>query len=406
MSRKGEYVLKGKAIKSSIVVAVVAAMMQVTPAFASPVDSKVTQGQIDSTKEKINNLETKIQKLDNDIIIAMDKSQQLNDNIKAEQGKIEETKVEITKAQKDLDAHKQVYLDRLKSLQSQGQQPVVAYAEMLFSSDNLSEFLTRFTAISDILQSDSDLLNGLKEKEQALNNAKEKLSNELDQLKKSQEELASEQQQIKANKEEIEKELTDSKDMLQSQQSQYAQQKAQELAKRLAEQQAAQQRAQQQAQQHAQTQQQSQHQTQPKAAQHNSSATKTVVSTPTASASGLSSSAKASKVIAAAEQYLGVPYVWGGSSPSGFDCSGLMQYVFHTIGISLPRVARAQQDVGTRISPSQVRPGDLVFMGDPAYHVGMYIGGGKWIEAPQTGDVVKIATYRASAFSSAARVIR
>ena len=111
-------------------------------------------------------------------------------------------------------------------------------------------------------------------------------------------------------------------------------------------------------------------------------------------------------VIANAKQYLGVPYVWGGSTPSGFDCSGYVSYVYRSVGISLPRSSRDQQNVGTRIPLNQLQPGDLVFRGSPAYHVGIYIGGGQYIHAPQTGDVVKIAAFNPSQFSSASRVLR
>jgi cell wall-associated NlpC family hydrolase len=84
-----------------------------------------------------------------------------------------------------------------------------------------------------------------------------------------------------------------------------------------------------------------------------------------------------------------------------------MQYSFqHALGISLPRVSQDQQKVGKSIPPDQVQPGDLVFMGVPAYHVGMYIGDGKWIEAPETGDVVKIAKYNPASFSTASRIIQ
>jgi cell wall-associated NlpC family hydrolase len=115
----------------------------------------------------------------------------------------------------------------------------------------------------------------------------------------------------------------------------------------------------------------------------------------------------ANAVIAEAQKYLGVPYLWGGTSPStGFDCSGLMLYSFRSIGIELPRTAAAQQLFGTSISPTEVKPGDLVFQGVPAYHVGMYIGNGKWIAAPQTGGVVNISNYDASKFSTATRVLQ
>lgn len=91
--------------------------------------------------------------------------------------------------------------------------------------------------------------------------------------------------------------------------------------------------------------------------------------------------------------FLGVPYVWGGTTPNGFDCSGFVQYVYGHFGINIPRVSQDQQNFGTKIiSKTDLQPGDLIFWGNPAYHVGMYIGNGKYIEAPHTGDVVKIAT--------------
>ncbi|MBP2033363.1 cell wall-associated NlpC family hydrolase [Clostridium algifaecis] len=90
--------------------------------------------------------------------------------------------------------------------------------------------------------------------------------------------------------------------------------------------------------------------------------------------------------------FLGVPYVWGGTTPSGFDCSGFVQYVYAHFGISIPRISQDQQNHGTAVKDRKdLQPGDLVFFGTPAYHVGMYIGDGKYVEAPHTGDVVKIA---------------
>jgi cell wall-associated NlpC family hydrolase len=92
-----------------------------------------------------------------------------------------------------------------------------------------------------------------------------------------------------------------------------------------------------------------------------------------------------------AEQYLGVPYVWGGASPSGFDCSGLVMYVFAQLGVSLPHYTVAQYNYANSVyvPRSQLEPGDLVFFAGLG-HVGIYIGGNQFIHAPHTGTVVSI----------------
>jgi cell wall-associated NlpC family hydrolase len=98
------------------------------------------------------------------------------------------------------------------------------------------------------------------------------------------------------------------------------------------------------------------------------------------------------QVVQTAATYLGIPYVWAGNSPSGgFDCSGFTQYVFAQHGVSLPHSAADQAALGFPIAPADIKPGDLVFFGNPIHHVGLYIGGGEFIEAPHTGDVVKIS---------------
>ena len=99
--------------------------------------------------------------------------------------------------------------------------------------------------------------------------------------------------------------------------------------------------------------------------------------TPAASASG-------SSIVSIAQQYLGVPYVYGGSSASGFDCSGFTMYVFAQVGIKLPHGATSQLSYGTEVSRSDLQPGDLGFFQDYGYtasHVGIYIGGDQFIHA-------------------------
>ncbi|WP_122819850.1 C40 family peptidase [Varibaculum vaginae] len=94
-------------------------------------------------------------------------------------------------------------------------------------------------------------------------------------------------------------------------------------------------------------------------------------------------------VIAYAKRFIGVPYVWGGTTPSGFDCSGLVQYVYrNAVGVNLPRVSQAQLNAGRHISAGQAQPGDMV---NYYTHVGIYLGNGYMIHAPQPGDSVKIS---------------
>ena len=105
-------------------------------------------------------------------------------------------------------------------------------------------------------------------------------------------------------------------------------------------------------------------------------------------------------VVPIALQHLGVPYVWGGSSPStGFDCSGFIMYVFAQIGVSLPHHAASQYSYGTYVAREQLEPGDLVFF-DGLGHAGIYIGGGQFVHAPHTGDVVKISSLYDSWYSA------
>ena len=123
-------------------------------------------------------------------------------------------------------------------------------------------------------------------------------------------------------------------------------------------------------------------------------------------------SSKASTIISKAKSYLGVPYVWGGTSPSGFDCSGLIQYVFQQNGISLPRTTTEQVKTGIYVSKSNLQPGDLVFLQNTyrqgVSHVGIYIGDGQMIHASSSKGVVisnLSSSYYTQHYHSARRVL-
>jgi peptidoglycan DL-endopeptidase CwlO len=105
---------------------------------------------------------------------------------------------------------------------------------------------------------------------------------------------------------------------------------------------------------------------------------------------------------------LGQPYVWGGSAPGGFDCSGLVMWAYAQVGVSLPHSSYGQYGYGVPVSRDQLQPGDLVFF-DGLGHVGIYIGGGQFVHAPHTGDVVKISSldesWYAATFVGARRIL-
>ena len=112
------------------------------------------------------------------------------------------------------------------------------------------------------------------------------------------------------------------------------------------------------------------------------------------------------KVVQKAVQYLGVPYLWGGASPtSGFDCSGLCMYVYKQFGISLPHYSGSMATYGTAVAKADLQPGDLIFFYTPISHVGMYVGGGMMINAPRSGDLVTIEDAYRSSYVTARRIV-
>ena len=110
-----------------------------------------------------------------------------------------------------------------------------------------------------------------------------------------------------------------------------------------------------------------------------------------------------SEVVNIARNYLGTPYVWGGTTPAGFDCSGFTQYVFRQVGVNLPRTSREQIHAGQRVNRADMRAGDLVFFGNPIHHVGIYAGGGQMIHSPTFGRGVSFTSISVMSFAGASR---
>lgn len=114
-------------------------------------------------------------------------------------------------------------------------------------------------------------------------------------------------------------------------------------------------------------------------------------------------SGRAAIAVREAYRQLGKPYKWGAAGPDRFDCSGLTMWVWGKAGVSLPHQSRAQYSSGRKVAKSDLQPGDLTYYGSPIHHVGIYVGGGRMISAPQTGDVVKLQNALRSDYVGATR---
>jgi cell wall-associated NlpC family hydrolase len=128
---------------------------------------------------------------------------------------------------------------------------------------------------------------------------------------------------------------------------------------------------------------------------------------------GLSQSRSGQQLVVFAKRYLGTPYVWGGASPSGFDCSGFIVYVFKQFGVQLPRMADEQFEVGSSVARADLQPGDMVFFTtyEPGpSHVGIYIGGGQFLHASSAVGEVTVTPlskeYYQERYLGARRVLR
>lgn len=282
-------------------------------------------------------LESEIKKLDNDIIELMVEIDKLDKTISDKSQKIEELKNEISIQEKRQEALMDIYLKRLQALQVKGTGDFNLF-DVILSSESIPDFFNRIYTVSIILENDQKTMNELEKTKKYLEKSEKKLHKEIMDLKEAKLQLDSKKEELEKKKEQVTREVEEQKQLETLNQS-----------------------------------------------------IQTSTSIPSPTPAPNVSSEKAQEILNEAYQHIGTPYAWGGTTPNGFDCSGFTQYVFKKAGIKLPRTAKEQQSMGVSIPLSNLQPGDLVFMGNPAYHVGIYVGNGQYIHAPQTGDVVKVS---------------
>jgi cell wall-associated NlpC family hydrolase len=272
----------------------------------------------------------------------------------------------LVAARKSLGVAQRRIAQRLRDLYVNGEGD--STLEVILGSRSLDDIIARLDAIERVSSQDTHILQTVKTYRKEVETRRANLKDARESQARIVAEQASQKQYIESQIAEQERLLASVKDEIAQLRAEEARRQAELAAEARARAQAAQLAAQ--------------------AASQASYDTEVVVPTYSADVPA----ARYSHVVGIALQYLGVPYVWGGSSPAtGFDCSGFVMYVFAQVGVSLPHHAAAIWSYGTPVAPEQLAPGDLVFFSGLG-HMGIYIGGNQFVHAPHTGDVVKISS--------------
>ena len=315
---------------------------------------------VQDEKEQMN---IKIEKLDSEIETILHK---LNENKEKEitiKNEIKEKEIEIEKKEKEIEEEQDVFSERVRGMYIANSGN--SFMEILFNSEGIGDLISKMAAVKKVTDYNADIISGMKENREELELAKVDLVEKEDEVKK----LLAENEAGLAK--------LDEQKEAQSQLLAEIEEKENVYSSRMR-------------------------------TLESEIATMESATRPSGSGQGPisggsydpSGSGVGYDAVAYAQNFLGVPYVWGGSTPSGFDCSGFTQYVYRHVGVNLSRTTYTQQNDGPRISRSQLQVGDLVFFGEynSPHHVGIYMGNNQYIHAPRTGDVVKISNMTRSDF--------
>jgi cell wall-associated NlpC family hydrolase len=341
---------------ATVLVAALATFLVATPAGADPASQK--QAEAEQVLAQIEALDMEVGAAVEEYNGARVRLEQIQERQAANERALEIAKKSFGNAQ-------DVLASRIHTLYTSGDASTL---EILLGATSIDDFLARVDATSRVSEQDARIVSEIR----AVRAEVKKREAELEQAHAEQEEVVADLERRKA---EIEARLAERQAMLATIKEEIARIQEEERRRQARLQAEAEERL----------------------ADQQASAP-----TPVSSGGGGGGNPPPSKyggVVGVAMQFLGVPYVWGGASPSGFDCSGLVMYAFAQVGVSLPHNAAMQYAYGTPVSRSALAPGDVVFFNGLG-HNGIYIGGGQFIHAPHTGDVVKISSMGDSWYAS------
>lgn len=348
----------------------------------------------DALLKQIQTANEKTAKLSNDVSNKALDIKNAEEKISASQAKIASYNQQIVKAQVEVGKRKDNLKEQLISLQKQVGNSVTGniYFDFVLNSNSLTDLVGRSLTVNKLSQASAEALQAVKDSQAKVKTLQTEQEAKQETLVATKSQLESDKAKIESLKSDAEKSASDLQQTLEANKDKLVQLAASEDAAKAAAATAA----------VAATPSASSTSTASSSAASSSVNTSTNTSTTSASSSASASQASASNnssvsvsggsIASNAAKYIGVPYVYGGTSPSGFDCSGLIYYAAKEAGISLPRTSQAQSTLGSYVSVSDLKAGDLVFWGGvgSAYHVGIYIGGGQYLHAPAPGQNVTI----------------
>ncbi|MEA0972519.1 C40 family peptidase [Lacticaseibacillus paracasei] len=349
----------------------------------------------DALLKQIQTANEKTAKLSNDVSNKALDIKNAEEKISASQAKIASYNQQIVKAQVEVGKRKDNLKEQLISLQKQVGNSVTGnvYFDFVLNSNSLTDLVGRSLTVNKLSQASAEALQAVKDSQAKVKTLQTEQEAKQETLVATKSQLESDKAKLESLKSDAEKSASDLQQTLEANKDKLAQLAASEDAAKAAAATAA----------VAATPSASSTSTASSSAASSSAASSSAnTSTTSASSSASASQAPASNtssvsvsggsIASNAAKYIGVPYVYGGTSPSGFDCSGLIYYAAKEAGINLPRTSQAQSTLGSYVSVSDLQAGDLVFWGGvgSAYHVGIYIGGGQYLHAPAPGQSVTI----------------